>query len=142
MSRSTHLIARVLWVFCTVLFALCLTVGAALRDEPGTEVLKYEVHPVSPEQQSSAQLRLIETRAAAENKLVCHVATAFVVMFLFGAFCAIWARNCQRNTILWFLSGFVFHVFAVLAILLWYNPQNRFRRRCRQLPTFWPMAKG
>ena len=42
------------------------------------------------------------------------------LVFLFGAFCALWAQNTGRNAWLWFFLGVMFHVFAV-AILLYKN---------------------
>ena len=38
-------------------------------------------------------------------------------LFLFGAFCALWAQNTQRSPWLWFLLGVFFHVIAVLVLL-------------------------
>ena len=40
-----------------------------------------------------------------------------VVLFLFGAFCALWAQNTKRNAWLWFFLGLFFHVIAVLVLL-------------------------
>ena len=40
-----------------------------------------------------------------------------VVLFLFAAFCALWAQNTNRNAWLWFFLGWFFHVIAVLVLL-------------------------
>lgn len=38
-------------------------------------------------------------------------------LFLFGAFCALWAQNTGRSGWLWFFLGFVFSFIAVLVVL-------------------------
>jgi len=38
-------------------------------------------------------------------------------MFLFGAFCALWAQNTNRNAWLWFFLGLFFSVITVLVLL-------------------------
>jgi hypothetical protein len=40
-----------------------------------------------------------------------------VVLLLFGAFCALWAQNTNRNPWLWFFLGLFFHVITVLVLL-------------------------
>jgi hypothetical protein len=39
------------------------------------------------------------------------------VLFLFGAFCALWAQNTNRNPWLWFFLGLLFNVITVLVLL-------------------------
>jgi Flp pilus assembly protein TadB len=39
------------------------------------------------------------------------------VLFLFGAFCALWAQNTNRNPWLWFFLGLIFNVISVLVLL-------------------------
>ena len=39
------------------------------------------------------------------------------VVFLFGAFCALWAQNTNRNPWLWFFLGLFFNVITVLVLL-------------------------
>jgi len=51
--------------------------------------------------------------------------SATLVAFLFAIFVAHWAQNTRRNTLLWFLFGFVLPPVAGL-VLLWKNSkQNR-----------------
>jgi hypothetical protein len=38
--------------------------------------------------------------------------------FLFGAFCALWAQNTNRNPWLWFILGLFFNVITVLVLLV------------------------
>ena len=40
------------------------------------------------------------------------------VIFLFGAFCALWAQNTRRNPWLWFFLGLFFNVITVLVLLV------------------------
>jgi len=46
-----------------------------------------------------------------------HSADAGVVVWLFGAFCALWAQNTRRNPWLWFFLGLFFSVITVLVLL-------------------------
>jgi len=39
------------------------------------------------------------------------------IVFLFGAFCALWAQNTRRNAWLWFFLGLFFHVITVIVLL-------------------------
>lgn len=39
------------------------------------------------------------------------------ILFLFGAFCALWAQNTNRNPWAWFFLGVFFNVIAVLGVL-------------------------
>ena len=38
-------------------------------------------------------------------------------MFMFGAFCALWAQNSGRNAWLWFFLGAFFNLITVLVLL-------------------------
>src|SRR5689334_6388415 len=42
---------------------------------------------------------------------------AGLVLFLFGAFCALWAQNTNRNAWLWFFLGLLFNFITVLFLL-------------------------
>ena len=49
------------------------------------------------------------------------------VLFLFGAFCALWAQNTGRNAWAWFFLGLFFSVITVL-VLLSKNANDRAKR--------------
>jgi hypothetical protein len=49
-----------------------------------------------------------------------YAASTTAVAFLFAIFVAQWAQNTRRNTLLWFLFGFVLPPVAGL-VLLWKN---------------------
>jgi hypothetical protein len=40
-----------------------------------------------------------------------------IILFLFAAFCALWAQNTNRSAVLWFFLGWFFHVIAVVVLL-------------------------
>src|SRR4051812_13057995 len=44
--------------------------------------------------------------------------TGGAVLFLFGAFCALWAQNTKRDPWAWFFLGAIFNVFAVISLLI------------------------
>jgi hypothetical protein len=51
-----------------------------------------------------------------------------VAVFLFGAFCALWAQNTGRNPWLWFFLGLFFSVITVL-VLLSRNSNDKLQRQ-------------
>ncbi len=51
-------------------------------------------------------------------------ARAGLVLFLFAAFCALWAQNVGRNAWLWFFMGLFFNVIVVL-FLLYLNSRDK-----------------
>lgn len=57
-----------------------------------------------------------------------------VVVFLFGAFCALWAQNTNRNPWLWFFLGLLFNVITVL-VLLAKNADDRRLARGESAPS-------
>ncbi len=57
------------------------------------------------------------------------------MLFLFGAFCALWAQNTNRNAWLWFFIGLIFSVITVL-VLLAKNSGDLKRRRLKAETSF------
>jgi hypothetical protein len=56
-----------------------------------------------------------------------------VALFLFGAFCALWAQSTGRNAWLWFFLGLFFSVITVL-VLLAKNSNDKKRAAAMSLP--------
>lgn len=60
---------------------------------------------------------------------------AGLLLFLFGAFCALWAQNTDRNAWLWFFFGLFFHVITVLLLLYKHSndrKRNAYERRLEE----------
>jgi len=54
-----------------------------------------------------------------QNKPVSHTTnTGGAEFWLFGAFCALWAQNTNRNPWLWFFLGLFFSVITVIVLLV------------------------
>ncbi len=66
------------------------------------------------EPQRVAQL---EGRVSTLEEKIRSVGDAGLVLFLFGAFCALWAQNSGRSGWLWFFLGLFFSVITVLVLL-------------------------
>ena len=49
------------------------------------------------------------------------------VIWLFGAFCALWAQNTGRNPSLWFFLGLLFSVITVLVLFSKNSNDKRLR---------------
>jgi hypothetical protein len=77
----------------------------------------------------------IESRVAQLQSRVANLPTSVqshgsdgAALFLFGAFCALWAQNTNRNAWLWFFLGLIFSVITVV-VLLAKNSDDLARRR-------------
>jgi hypothetical protein len=68
---------------------------------------------LSPDSQRIANL---ESRISSLESRIHH-ADEGAAIWLFGAFCALWAQNTRRNPWLWFFLGLFFSVITVLVLL-------------------------
>jgi hypothetical protein len=69
------------------------------------------------QQQDAAQTTSLESRVSnLEHRIPYHTEDG-AGLFLFGAFCALWAQNTGRNPWLWFFLGLLFSVIAILVLL-------------------------
>lgn len=74
----------------------------------------------------------LEHRVSKLEQAVQSTSNVGIPLFLFGAFCALWAQNTSRNPWLWFFLGLLFSAISVL-VLLYKNGQDR--RDTRVYPT-------
>ena len=143
MSHLSYFFARIQTVLVAVFLACSLSTGScATQSLPDETLLRYEVPSSSAAQANAEQLLYIEHRAAAESHHNRKVTIALVLMFIFGAFSALWAHNTARSTVLWFCIGFALNLGAVL-LILWLNPRKRKKRvrRDRAVMDFWTLAQ-
>jgi Na+/melibiose symporter-like transporter len=75
-------------------------------------------------QSETQRVARLEGRVSTLEQKILSLGDQGLVLFLFGAFCALWARNSGRNAWLWFFLGLFFSVIAVL-FLLRKNSQDR-----------------
>jgi len=80
------------------------------------------------DQQARSEISQINTRLNKLDQDVKNAGTGGVVLFLFGAFCALWAQNTGRSAWLWFFLGLFFSVITVI-VLLARNSDDRIARR-------------
>ena len=59
----------------------------------------------------------LEHRVSMLEQKIRQVGDQGLVLFLFGAFCALWAQNSGRSGWLWFFLGLFFSVITVLVLL-------------------------
>ena len=59
----------------------------------------------------------LENRVTRIESTIDDLASMGVVLFFFGAFCALWAQNSGRNAWLWFFLGAFFSILTVLVLL-------------------------
>jgi hypothetical protein len=59
----------------------------------------------------------LEGRVSTLEQKIRNAGDAGLVLFLFGAFCALWAQNSGRSAWLWFFLGLLFSVITVLVLL-------------------------
>ncbi len=82
---------------------------------------------------SQSQLDDLENRVTRIESTIDDLASVGFVIFLFGAFCALWAQNSGRNAWLWFFLGAFFNFITVL-VLLWKNSADRKASRTTMHP--------
>jgi hypothetical protein len=66
----------------------------------------------------------IESRVSSLEHRISDRAENGVVLFLFGAICALWAQKTGRNAWLWFFMGAIFSVITIL-VLLYKNSNDK-----------------
>ena len=80
------------------------------------------------QQQEDYRISQLEQRLDGLDHKVNADGDAIVVLFLFGAFCALWAQNTGRSAWLWFFLGMFFNVITIF-FLLTKNSNDNFERR-------------
>ena len=66
---------------------------------------------------SQSQFNDLENRVTRIESTIDDLASAGFVIFLFGAFCALWAQDSGRNPWVWFFLGIFFNFITVLVLL-------------------------
>lgn len=66
---------------------------------------------------SQSQFDELENRVTRIESAIDNLASVGFVVFLFGAFCALWAQNSGRNPWAWFFLGAFFNFITVLVLL-------------------------
>jgi len=74
------------------------------------------------------ELQRIEGASAHNQVKIQIFVNMLCLMFLFGAFCMIWAQNTARNPLLWFAAGFCF-TFVTIVVILRKNAKTHRRKR-------------
>jgi hypothetical protein len=74
-----------------------------------------------------ARIKALEDRVAREESTIRDNSSDGAVVFLYGAFCALWAKNTGRSAWLWFFMGLLFSVITVI-VLLAKNAEDQKRR--------------
>jgi uncharacterized membrane protein YecN with MAPEG domain len=78
-------------------------------------------------QQDMQRITNLESSISVLQNQVRQHGDAGVAVYLFGAFCALWAQNTGRNAWLWFFLGLFFNVITVL-VLLYKNSEALHKR--------------
>ena len=52
------------------------------------------------------------------NQEIENYSPIFLVLFLYGGFCAVWAQNTGRNAWSWFFLGMILSVLTVITVLV------------------------
>ncbi len=68
-------------------------------------------------QSESQRVARLEDRVSTLEQKILGLGDEGLVLFLFGAFCALWAKNTGRSAWLWFFLGLFFSVITVLVLL-------------------------
>jgi hypothetical protein len=98
----------------TVLTGIMIDMNAQVSKEEFNE-LKQTIEQLKSENSSLANKLNNQNQLQGETK---SYAPLGLVLFLFGAFCAVWAQNTGRNAWLWFFLGVIFSVLTVIILLI------------------------
>jgi uncharacterized BrkB/YihY/UPF0761 family membrane protein len=78
-------------------------------------------------QQDSQRIASLESKVSTLERRLHGYGDAGLVLFLFGAFCALWAQNTRRSAWLWFFLGLFLNVITVILVLI-KNSDDRKKR--------------
>jgi hypothetical protein len=135
-TKGDHAMAqcRVAVFFVGLVIVALLPACALAQDEKANDAagiesrvskLESEVH--SQGQGAQTVKSELESRVSRLEQKVSSPAESGAVLFLFGAFCALWAQNTGRSPWGWFFLGVFFSVITV-AVLLHKNSVDRMDR--------------
>lgn len=120
---------RAFFAFWVFLAGMLLTGPVGMAQETGPGVDKEMERRVARLNQQVNELdrEVGRLRSKAEG-IAVNSASNGLFLFLSGAFCALWAQNTNRSSVLWFFLGFIFHIVAVIVLLV-KNSNDRERKR-------------
>ena len=118
---------------------LCSSTGAFAQQEvqqpqavPYADILTSKMQRPVVEKVATtserAELERIQSSSLHTQANVRNIINLVCVVFLFGAFCAIWAQNTARNPLLWFVAGACF-TFVTVGVILRKNAKRHHRRK-------------
>ena len=98
-----------------IMFLLVIAASSSTLAQNGDADLRSEIDSLK------SQIGKLESDIAGldhtQRQLAEESGGIAIVLFLFGAFCALWAQSSGRSAWLWFFLGVIFHVIAVLFVL-------------------------
>ena len=97
------------------LFFTCLSTINAQVSKEEFEQLSSKVATLENENnilKSNVRAEIDDTRQKIEG-----YAPMFLVLFLYGTVCALWAQGTNRSVIAWFLSGMIFSVLTAITMM-------------------------
>ena len=89
------------------------------------EITQLEQRIALQDQQIQTLRDEIQMQTASLRREIDRYAPHFLVLFLFGGICALWAQNTGRNAWLWFFAGMIFSVITVVILLSINNEENK-----------------
>jgi 4-hydroxybenzoate polyprenyltransferase len=72
---------------------------------------------VSAEPTDAERIDSLQSRVSNIERRTADYQDVGAVLWLFAAFCALWAQNTHRSAVLWFFMGLLFSVITVLVLL-------------------------
>jgi hypothetical protein len=97
--------ALIFLIIATALFLTFCQQAASAEDDFGQQL-----------QNLAQRVNQLESKES-ELLTIAHRETGGGALFLFGAFCALWAQNTERSAWLWFFMGLLFSVITVIVLL-------------------------
>ena len=104
-------------LFASRSFVLRLVLACLLLAPVSAPAQRYLPHAAVLQVQDVDLRRRVSDLEWRLDNVKRDAASSGLVLFLFGAFCALWAQNTGRNPLLWFFLGAFFSVVTVLVLL-------------------------
>ena len=116
-------------------FLLVLIVPSTLNSQSAGDSQSADLGARVVELESSLSKLRADTQEHGEeisrlDSVLDRAEEAGVITYFFGVFCALWAQNTKRNSLIWFFAGVFFSLFTVLLLLV----KNSEDIRRRQIP--------
>jgi hypothetical protein len=108
----------VMIAMCGTLATLAVSQGQESVTRAEVQTLERRLERLERETPRRGEIQQVSSALEALRRRVEELNDSGAVLWLFGAFCALWAQQTGRNPWLWFLLGLIFSFITVIVLLV------------------------